>query len=64
MIYWYHNGNIVRTSNAPTGSTTTLVIENPKPSGAGVYQCVFKNLVNNGWTLKRNVRLFITSMFL
>ena len=54
IIIWLHNGSVVRTSYAPPGNTTTLVIENPEPSDAGVYQCVFNDSVN-GWMLRRNI---------
>ena len=64
IITWYHNGSYVRTPDAPPGKSTTLVIENPEASDAGGYECEFKNLVSNGWTVKRIIRLFITSMFL
>ena len=64
IILWNHNRSYVRTVDVRTNNSTTLVIENPEPSNAGDYQCVFSNVVNNGWTLRRNIRLFITSMFL
>ena len=63
IITWMHNGNFVA-SKTPNGNSTTLVIQNPEPSDAGHYECVLRNLANNGWTLRRNIRLFITSMFL
>ena len=61
-IIWYHNGSLVATKT-PNGNSTTLVIENPEPSDAGDYECEFNDLAN-GWVLRRNIRLFITSMFL
>ena len=64
IIVWYHNGIVVRTVNALSSKSTTLVIEDPEPSDAGDYECEFNNAINNGWTLRRNIRLFITSMFL
>ena len=50
---WLHNGSDVGTTNK-TGNTTTLIIANPQPSDAGVYQCVFNDTVGM-WTLKRNL---------
>ena len=44
--------------------TTKLVIDNLKPSDAGDYQCEFIDVGDGGWKLTRNIRLFITSMFL
>jgi len=32
-----------------SGNTSTLLIRNPQPSDAGVYQCVFNDI---GWQLK------------
>ena len=65
-VTWSHNGNDIMTPPikvSTTGSTTTLVIRNSQSSVAGVYQCVFNDSVN-GWILRRNITLFITSMFL
>ena len=57
---WLHNGSIAMTTPpngvSTTGNTTTLVIGNPQPSDAGVYQCVFNDTVNQ-WTLRRNIIL-------
>ena len=54
-VTWSHNGTATPPNEVSTaGSTTTLVIRNPQPSDAGVYQCVFNDSVN-GWMLKRNV---------
>ena len=36
------------------GNTTTLTIENPQPSAAGDYQCVFNDTVGM-WILKRTL---------
>ena len=63
IITWHHNESFVRIVDVRTDKSTTLVIEDPEPSDAGHYQCVFKDLANNGWTLRRNIRLFITSMY-
>ena len=38
-----------------TGSTATLVIGNPQPSDAGVYQCVFREM--NTALLQRLIEL-------
>ena len=54
-VTWSHNGTTTPPNEVSTaGSTTTLVIRNPQPSDAGVYQCVFNDSVN-GWMLKRNI---------
>ena len=56
-VTWLHNGTIIMTPPnevSTAGSTTTLVIRNPQPSDAGVYQCVFNDSVN-GWMLSRNI---------
>ena len=48
------------------GNTITLLIGNLQQSDAGVYQCVFIDdfaFGGSGWTLRRNIRLLITSMF-
>ena len=45
-----------------SGSGTTLLLENLQQSNAGIYQCVFKDVSGSGWTLRRNIRLIITSM--
>ena len=66
VVIWSHNGGIAtHASNknaTKTSHGTTLFIENPRSSDAGVYQCVFNGVANDGWILRRNVRLFITSM--
>ena len=60
MATWLHNGSVAMTTHPSkvitTGSTTTLVIENPQPSDAGVYQCVF-NDTSGKWMLTRNIGL-------
>ena len=59
-VTWLHNDNIVMTTSpnkiTQTGNTTTLTIENPQPSDAGVYQCVFNDTIDQ-WTLRRNIIL-------
>ena len=68
FIFWDHNGDIATTASninaIQTSHGTKLLIEDPQSSDAGVYQCLFNNVVNDGWALRRNIRLFIMSMFL
>ena len=76
VITWSHNGSVVTTATPDSvddvangtstidGNTTTLVIDNLKPSDTGDYQCVLNDVIGSGWKLTRNIRLFITSMFL
>ena len=52
-VTWSHNGTTTPPNEVLTaGNTTTLVIRNPQPSDAGVYQCVFND---TGWMLRRNI---------
>ena len=64
-VIWLHNGSIAMTTStneiSTVGNTTTLTIENPQPSDAGVYQCVFNDTVDQ-WTLRRNIILEMLSM--
>ena len=64
IIIWIHNRDIATTAsnkNAIRSShSTTLLIENPRSSDAGVYWCVFNGVANDGWILRRNIRLLIT----
>ena len=60
-VTWMHNGSVAMTTPPndeviQTGNTTTLLIRNPQPSDAGVYQCVFNGTLNN-WILIRNIAL-------
>ena len=59
-VTWLHNSSVAMTippnEILQTGSTTTLVIRNPQPSDAGVYQCVFNDTFDN-WILTRNIGL-------
>ena len=55
-VTWLHNGSVVMTTFTQTGNTTTLQIENPQPSDAGVYQCVFNNTYYQ-WIEDRSVIL-------
>ena len=57
-VMWLHNGSVVMTTLAQTGNTTTLQVENPQISDAGVYQCMFNDTFNH-WILKRNITLAI-----
>ena len=47
-VTWTHNNNAVRTTLhnkiMQTGSTTTLLINNPQPSDVGDYRCMFGGL--------------------
>ena len=59
IVTWLHNGSVAMTTatnDSQTGNTTTLVIRNPQPSDAGVYQCVFNDTFDN-WILTRNIGL-------
>ena len=66
FVLWRHNDSLVNIrppNNATqTVKTATLLIGNLQPSDAGVYQCVFVNPIN-GSVLRRNIRVFITGMF-
>ena len=57
-VTWLRNDNPVMIAYPnevlQIGSTTTLIIRNPQPLDAGIYQCVFNNYAN-GWTLRRNI---------
>ena len=67
IITWDHNGNITTTASdenvIQTNHCTTLVIRDPQSSDAGLYRCSFINAANDGWTLRRNIRVLFTSMF-
>ena len=65
-VTWSHNGNDIMgppNNVSKSDNNLTLLIKNNQSSVAGVYQCVFKDSIY-GWTLRRNITLFITSMFL
>ena len=66
VVIWSHNGGIATTASNKnairTSHSTTLLIENPRSSDAGVYQCVFNGITYDGWVLKRNIRLLITGI--
>ena len=69
IIVWGHNGRFATAASnknaIQTSHNTTLQIGNPQSSDAGVYQCVFISIANGrGWSLRRNIKLLITSMFL
>ena len=64
-VTWLHNGTIIMTPPnevLTADSTTTLVIRNPQPSDAGVYQCVFNDSNGSGWVLQRSIVSFIGGM--
>ena len=52
-VMWTHNSNFAMTTPPngvlTTGNTTTLVIVNPQPSDAGLYQCTFRELNLQGF---------------
>ena len=68
FIIWDHYGNIATIASnknaTQTSHSTTLLIENPQSSDVGLYRCTFNNAVNDGWVLRRHIRLLITSKFL
>ena len=66
IVTWSHNTNLItdRSQIRKAGSTTTLLIDNLQPSDAGVYQCVFNDVIDSGWALRRNIILFITGMYM
>ena len=47
-VTWTCNSNLVMTTPnnrvSTAGNTTTLVIDNPQPSDAGAYQCIFTEM--------------------
>ena len=66
-VSWIHNidNPIPASETIQTGHSTTLIIKNLQQSDAGIYQCIFDDDVafgGSGWTLRRTIRLFITSM--
>ena len=65
-VTWLHNGTVVITTPpkevTQTGSTTTLLIRNPQPSDAGVYQCVFNDTA--GYVLRSSTTLLIIGTLL
>ena len=65
IVSWIHNNtNFIDSSQiTQTDSTTTLLIENLQPSDAGDYQCVFNDALGSGWTLRRNIRLITTGLY-
>ena len=63
-VTWLYDGNVTLSSSNQTiqsGDSTTLLIENPQLSDAGVYQCIFNDTYTSGWILKRNTTLEILS---
>ena len=60
-VRWtYNNIRVITNGVSTAGNTTTLVIGNPQPSDAGVYQCVFNDTVDQ-WILRRNIILEMLS---
>ena len=64
IVVWSHNTSLItdRSQITTAGSTTTLLIDKLELSDAGEYQCSFNDAVGSGWTVTRNIRLFITGM--
>ena len=61
--FWMSN-SYSNTRAIQSGSGTTLLLENFEQRNALIYQCVFKDVSGSGWTLRRNIRLIITSMYM
>ena len=61
VAFWLSTSNS-NTRAIQGGNGTTLLLENLQQSNASIYQCVFKDVSDSGWTLRRNIRLIITSM--
>ena len=66
-ISWVHNidNPVPASESMQFGHSTTLIIKNLQELDAGIYQCRFFDDAaydGSGWTLRRNIRLFITSM--
>ena len=63
-VTWLHNGSdvVITPPNKvlTVGNATTLIIVNPQPSDAGIYQCVFNGTVDQ-WILRRNIILEMLS---
>jgi len=56
VITWLYNGSVFSTITEvdPPSNSIVLLLGKPKPSDAGVYQCVF-NDTNTGYILRRNI---------
>ena len=67
IVIWSHNGSIATIASnkneRQAGHSTTLLIENPRLSDAGIYQCTFNGVGNERWILKRNIILLITGSY-
>ena len=63
-VSWVHNSTVTISSREVTQDdrTTTLQIDSPESSDAGVYQCVFSDTA--GYVLRRSTTLLILSKFL
>jgi len=55
-VSWLHNNTITYNNTVENVNSTTLLITNPQPSDAGVYQCVFGSMYGR-WTLNKNILL-------
>ena len=65
IILWIHNNTVIRgdrVSHSTSGNTTTLLINNFQSSDVGDYQCIFNDIINSGWTIRRNIILNINGM--
>ena len=65
VVAWSHNANLITDLSQITtaDNTTTLLIQNLQPSDAGDYECIFNDAIGSGWSLRRNIRLFITGSY-
>ena len=65
VVAWSHNVNLITDLSEITtaDNTTTLLIQNLQPSDAGDYECIFNDAIGSGWSLRRNIRLFITGSY-
>ena len=65
VVTWTHNVtiNVPLSQVSTTGSTTTLTIENPQSSDAGVYECAVNDVGGSEWTVRRNIILLVTGMY-
>ena len=64
VVIWIHNNTILFGANKvlTNGNTTTLLIENFQPSDTGTYRCEFNDFAGSGWTLSRNIEVYINGM--
>ena len=58
-VSWVHNSTIVPSSEVTQDDrTTTLQIDSPQSSDAGIYQCVFNDTA--GYVLRRSTVLILS----